>query len=70
MRNNSVYTNSVARLSFLAVDHALHLLNKTEPRWRTFASEIYIPFDAALQFHPEYDGYVKGTVLDSCWLRA
>ena len=60
MRNNSVYTNSIARLAFVAYGHALKLLGTPDPKWAEYAENMYIPFDTELQYHPEYDGYAKG----------
>ena len=63
VQSNSVYTNAVARLAMLAFAHARRMLGEPDEDWTTIANNIYIPFDSALQYHPEYDGYVKGQCL-------
>ena len=60
VRNNSVYTNTIARLAFVAYGHALKLLGTPNPKWAAYAQHMHIPLDTELQYHPEYDGYVKG----------
>uniref|UniRef100_H3DF79 Glycoside hydrolase family 65 central catalytic domain-containing protein n=1 Tax=Tetraodon nigroviridis TaxID=99883 RepID=H3DF79_TETNG len=38
-----------------------NLLHHPAPRqWREVAERLKIPFDPASQYHPEYDGYLKG----------
>lgn len=59
--NNSVYTNTVAKLSLQFAVELADLLQHPAPKeWAEVAEHIKIPFDEALQYHPEYDGYVKG----------
>uniref|UniRef100_A0A3Q2CXS6 Protein-glucosylgalactosylhydroxylysine glucosidase n=1 Tax=Cyprinodon variegatus TaxID=28743 RepID=A0A3Q2CXS6_CYPVA len=59
--NNSVYTNTVAKLSLqFAVELADLLQHPAPNEWREVAEGISIPFDQELQFHPEFDGYSKG----------
>lgn len=60
--NDSVYTNWVAKLSLEAAADAAEAV-KREPgnNWSTIAKNMYIPFDEKSAFHPEYEGYAKGT---------
>ncbi|XP_029953161.1 protein-glucosylgalactosylhydroxylysine glucosidase [Salarias fasciatus] len=59
--NNSVYTNTVAKLSLQFAVELADLLQHPAPKeWLEVAENIKIPFDNALQYHPEYDGYIKG----------
>lgn len=50
--------------SFLSLQFAVDLaalLHHPAPReWQQVADGLTIPFDSALQFHPEFDGYVRG----------
>uniref|UniRef100_A0A3Q2CXJ3 Protein-glucosylgalactosylhydroxylysine glucosidase n=1 Tax=Cyprinodon variegatus TaxID=28743 RepID=A0A3Q2CXJ3_CYPVA len=55
--NNSVYTNTVAKLLQFAVELADLLQHPAPNEWREVAEGISIPFDQELQFHPEFDGY-------------
>ncbi|XP_033733626.1 protein-glucosylgalactosylhydroxylysine glucosidase-like [Pecten maximus] len=60
--NNSVYTNSVAKISLLLPKYALSLINKTaDPKWEETANKTYIPFNDTGNWHPEFDGYTQGT---------
>eukprot|EP00066_Takifugu_rubripes_P004399 XP_003967747.1 PREDICTED: acid trehalase-like protein 1 isoform X2 [Takifugu rubripes] len=59
--NNSVYTNAAAKLSLHFAEDLANLLHHPAPKkWRDVAERLKIPFDQASQYHPEYDGYVKG----------
>ncbi|XP_034032237.1 protein-glucosylgalactosylhydroxylysine glucosidase isoform X2 [Thalassophryne amazonica] len=59
--NNSVYTNTVAKLSLQFAEELADLLQYPAPKeWQEVAAHIKIPFDDEAQYHPEYDGYVKG----------
>jgi hypothetical protein len=63
--NNSVYTNAAAQLSLQFAVEACGLLNvscRNSATWQEVASRMYIPFDASLGIHPEYDGYAGGTI--------
>ena len=61
VHNNSAFTNSIARRSFLAFDRALDLTNTShDDTWRRLAENVYLPLDEKLQYHPEYDGYMRG----------
>uniref|UniRef100_A0A3Q4HDC6 Protein-glucosylgalactosylhydroxylysine glucosidase n=1 Tax=Neolamprologus brichardi TaxID=32507 RepID=A0A3Q4HDC6_NEOBR len=57
--NDSVYTNTVANLQF-AVELAELLQHPAPKEWQAVAEYIKIPFDEEHQYHPEYDGYIKG----------
>lgn len=59
--NNSVYTNTVARLNLELPEYALGLIGQRPPRtYKTIANNIYIPFNVSHNYHPEYDGYKEG----------
>uniref|UniRef100_A0A3B5N0B3 Protein-glucosylgalactosylhydroxylysine glucosidase n=1 Tax=Xiphophorus couchianus TaxID=32473 RepID=A0A3B5N0B3_9TELE len=55
--NNSVYTNTVAKLLQFAVELADLVQHSAPKEWQEVAERIEIPFDQELQYHPEYDGY-------------
>ncbi|XP_060072814.1 protein-glucosylgalactosylhydroxylysine glucosidase-like [Ylistrum balloti] len=62
--NNSVYTNSVAKISLLLPKYALSLVNKTaDPTFETTAKQTYIPFNDTGRWHPEFDGYELDTMV-------
>uniref|UniRef100_A0A6Q2Y5Y2 Protein-glucosylgalactosylhydroxylysine glucosidase n=1 Tax=Esox lucius TaxID=8010 RepID=A0A6Q2Y5Y2_ESOLU len=59
--NNSVYTNTVAKISLAFAVELASLLNYPAPKeWKQIADKIKIPFDQEHNYHPEYDGYKKG----------
>ncbi|XP_029909518.1 protein-glucosylgalactosylhydroxylysine glucosidase isoform X2 [Myripristis murdjan] len=59
--NNSVYTNTVAKFSLQFAVELAELLQYPAPKeWQEVAEQIKIPFDEESNYHPEYDGYVKG----------
>ncbi|KAM8891752.1 protein-glucosylgalactosylhydroxylysine glucosidase isoform 2-T2 [Spinachia spinachia] len=59
--DNSVYTNTVAKFSLqFAVDLADLLQHPAPKEWQEVAQNLKIPFDEEAQYHPEFDGYVKG----------
>ncbi|XP_037538885.1 protein-glucosylgalactosylhydroxylysine glucosidase [Nematolebias whitei] len=59
--NNSVYTNAAAKLSLqFAVELAALLQHPAPKEWQEVAQRIKIPFDPESQYHPEFDGYIKG----------
>ncbi|KAF7659857.1 hypothetical protein LDENG_00292130 [Lucifuga dentata] len=59
--NNSVYTNVVAKFSLQFAVELADLLKYPAPKeWQEVAEHIKIPFDNVSQYHPEYDGYIKG----------
>uniref|UniRef100_A0A7S3GJ45 Glycoside hydrolase family 65 central catalytic domain-containing protein n=1 Tax=Palpitomonas bilix TaxID=652834 RepID=A0A7S3GJ45_9EUKA len=73
--NNSVYTNAAAAACLeYAADIAERESGKGGKRgdetegnssiWRKISSEMYIPFDAEKQVHPEYEGYEWGKVIN------
>ncbi|KAI5100317.1 protein-glucosylgalactosylhydroxylysine glucosidase, partial [Silurus meridionalis] len=60
--DNSVYTNTVAKYSLqFAVDLAQLLQHPAPPEWQEIANKLKIPFDPELKYHPEFDGYKKGS---------
>lgn len=62
--SNSAFTNMVAARSLqFAADVALMCrLQEHADRYRYHANRVYIPFNATGGYHPEYDGYVIGTL--------
>lgn len=59
--NNSVYTNTVAKLSLEFAVELADLLQQPAPKeWKEVAENLKIPFDEEFNYHPEYDGYVRG----------
>lgn len=47
-----------------ALELASHLSHTPPPEWQDIADKIKIPFDPELKYHPEFDGYTKGEILD------
>lgn len=59
--NNSVYTNTVAKLSLLLPKYVNPLINrKVYPQYEYVANMMYIPFNQTHNWHPEYDNYKQG----------
>ncbi|XP_059190614.1 protein-glucosylgalactosylhydroxylysine glucosidase [Centropristis striata] len=59
--NNSVYTNAVAKFSLQFAVEMANLLQHPAPKeWQEVAEHLKIPFDKESQYHPEFDGYIKG----------
>ncbi|XP_057693026.1 protein-glucosylgalactosylhydroxylysine glucosidase isoform X2 [Corythoichthys intestinalis] len=59
--NNSVYTNTVAKLSLQFAVELADLLEHPEPKeWQDVADNFQIPFDQESLYHPEFEGYSKG----------
>lgn len=55
--NNDTYINGIARKTLECALTASRLLGQPEnPQWSKVASKIYIPYDAANQVYPAYDG--------------
>ncbi|XP_074854059.1 protein-glucosylgalactosylhydroxylysine glucosidase isoform X3 [Carettochelys insculpta] len=62
--NNSVYTNVVAQRSLnFAADVARDFQIPVPQDWEEVAKKIKVPFDAARNYHPEYDGYSPGKLV-------
>ncbi|XP_033736120.1 protein-glucosylgalactosylhydroxylysine glucosidase-like [Pecten maximus] len=62
--NNSVYTNSVAKISLLLPKYALSLINKTvDPQFEEVAKKTYIPFNTTGKWHLEYDSYTQDEII-------
>jgi trehalose/maltose hydrolase-like predicted phosphorylase len=64
--NNSAFTNAVAKLTLRhAVDAAalLGVANASVAAWRDADARLSVPYNAGAAWHPEYDGYVQGTVI-------
>ncbi|XP_053880823.1 protein-glucosylgalactosylhydroxylysine glucosidase isoform X4 [Malaclemys terrapin pileata] len=56
--DNSVYTNAVAQRSLnFAADVARDFQIPVPEEWQEVAKKVKVPFDAARNYHPEYDGY-------------
>ena len=56
--NNSVYTNVVAKINLQLGIKFAELLGLSVPvDWHTVATNMYIPYDANLKYHPEFDGF-------------
>lgn len=62
--NNSIYMNSIGKISMLLPSYIKNTFSvigdNPDPNWNDTIGKIYIPFDAAKQYHPQYDGYVYG----------
>lgn len=65
--NNSAYINAIAQFSLRLPSYIKTAFNVTgvDPlaEWIERAGMIYIPFDATRDYHPEYDGYSYGNIL-------
>ncbi|NXT24484.1 PGGHG glucosidase, partial [Syrrhaptes paradoxus] len=59
--DNSAYTNAVARRSLIfAADIARDFSVPVPEEWLDRAEKLKVPFDAELNYHPEYEGYSPG----------
>ncbi|XP_043404018.1 protein-glucosylgalactosylhydroxylysine glucosidase isoform X1 [Chelonia mydas] len=59
--DNSVYTNAVAQRSLnFAAEVARDFQIPVPEEWQEVAKKVKVPFDAARNYHPEYDGYSPG----------
>ncbi|XP_019712709.1 protein-glucosylgalactosylhydroxylysine glucosidase isoform X3 [Hippocampus comes] len=59
--NNSVYTNTVAKLSLQFAVLLADLLKHPAPKeWEDIADNLLINFDQQSRYHPEFEGYSKG----------
>lgn len=59
-KNNSVYTNSVARISLNVAMMSLAILGQGHlipSNYSDIAAKLRVPFDETKRIHPEYDGY-------------
>ncbi|XP_028400693.1 protein-glucosylgalactosylhydroxylysine glucosidase-like [Dendronephthya gigantea] len=52
--NNSAFTNAVAKRN---LEFASKIVPSAPAKWLDIAQRLRIPFDDALRYHPEYDGY-------------
>lgn len=52
--NNSAYTNTIAKMN---LEFAYEVLPNASESWKTIAQNMYVPFDATNNYHPEYEGY-------------
>jgi len=62
--SNSAFTNMIAArsLRFAAKLAQMCNLPKRAGTYSDYAKQVYIPFDATVNYHPEYDDYVIGTI--------
>jgi trehalose/maltose hydrolase-like predicted phosphorylase len=61
--DDSAYTNAAALVSLNAAVEAANFLNRNvNPAWLDIATNLYIPFNATLQIHPEFANYTGDTV--------
>ncbi|XP_060072816.1 protein-glucosylgalactosylhydroxylysine glucosidase-like [Ylistrum balloti] len=62
--NNSVYTNTVAKISLLLPKYALPMINRTpNPQFEMVANKTFVPFNDTGDWHPEYDGYTQDEIV-------
>lgn len=62
--NNSVYTNVGAAKCMRTAQFAAQKVGQTpKPEWNEVASKMQIEFDNQNQYHPEYTGYTRGTIV-------
>ena len=64
--DNSAFTNAGAILSLRRAADVARLLGMPSgvyAAWEDAAARVVIPYDAALKYHPEYDGYQPGTLV-------
>ncbi|KAF4094827.1 protein-glucosylgalactosylhydroxylysine glucosidase-like [Onychostoma macrolepis] len=60
--DNSVFTNAVAQRSLQFAMELSGLLGHSPPSaWQDVVDKIKIPFDPELKYHPEFDGYKRGS---------
>ena len=52
--NNSAFTNAVAKRN---LEFASKVVPSAPAKWSDIAQRLRIPYDTALRYHPEYDGY-------------
>ena len=59
--------NNTKSFSFVSLQFAIELadlLQHPAPKeWQQVAEHLKIPFDEESQYHPEFDGYIKGSFL-------
>ncbi|XP_077296184.1 protein-glucosylgalactosylhydroxylysine glucosidase-like [Arctopsyche grandis] len=63
---NSVFTNVVAGLALYLGDYASCLCNSTntsKSEWTDVASKLNLPYDHTFDYHPQYDGYERSTII-------
>eukprot|EP00935_MAST-01C_sp_MAST-1C-sp1_P000962 g962.t1 len=60
--NNSAFTNYGAKTIITAAIAAAHAAGRAPgANWSDIVAHMYVPFDEAAQYHPEFDGYQRGT---------
>ncbi|XP_032235851.2 protein-glucosylgalactosylhydroxylysine glucosidase isoform X2 [Nematostella vectensis] len=61
--NNSVYTNVGAKLNLEFALKIGKLLGQSMPsEWPSIAEKLFIPYDSRRDYHPEFEGYERGTL--------
>ena len=63
--NNSVYTNVGASLAIHLANYSACLCDQEIPQiWFDVATKLVLIYDKKRNYHPEYDGYDPGKLLD------
>jgi len=68
--NNSAYTAVAARQTLRFAKTACDVLRTSgvpctaQPEWARVADGLWVEYDAALQYHPEFEGYKRGDKQD------
>jgi trehalose/maltose hydrolase-like predicted phosphorylase len=58
LTDDNAYTNSAAAIALEFAAAAAETLGQTPPKeWREIASKMFVPYDAAKDYHPEYEHY-------------
>lgn len=60
METSNTKCFSLVSLQF-AVELASLLQHPAPKEWKEVAERLKIPFDHEAQYHPEYDGYIRGS---------
>jgi trehalose/maltose hydrolase-like predicted phosphorylase len=63
LTDDNAYTNAAAATALKFAADAAEVLGETPPglaQWRVVSSQMFIPFDAEGQFHPEYMALYQG----------
>ncbi|XP_041463396.1 protein-glucosylgalactosylhydroxylysine glucosidase-like [Lytechinus variegatus] len=62
--DNSVYTNAVAQIALRLPYYAASLLDQKLPdTWSKIADNMHIMYDQENDYHPEFEGYERGTIV-------
>ena len=62
--SNSAFTNMIATKSLLFAAKVARMCDQSQRAhyYSYYAKRVYIPFNSTDSYHPEYDGYVTGTL--------